>query len=128
MVAPAPAYDLMLMLDLAVDDARRAKIVDDARALIQAHGKLLNELAYGTRPTVYEIDHQGEAHYELLQFEGPRELLEQLQRALGITDGVVRFRIIKVRPGTPAAPDLRHAAPVAEVPEAADAVAEPAAG
>ena len=68
----------------------------------------------------FEIDHESEAEYELLQFEGPKTLLDELNRTLRITDGVVRFRIIKVRPGTPAAPDLRqaaeHEAPAAEAP------------
>ena len=49
----------------------------------------------------------GDAEFHLLQFHGNRELLERLDRTLRITDGVVRYRIIKLRPGTPAAPDLR---------------------
>ena len=54
-------------------------------------------------------------------------VLEQLQRTLRITDGVTRFRIIKLRAGVGAPPDLRQEAPaeaevVAEVEVAAEAV------
>ena len=54
-----------------------------------------------------------------VQFLGGRELLEQLDHNLKITDGVLRFRIIKLRPGTPAPPDLRAQAAV--TPETAEA-------
>ena len=38
-----------------------------------------------------------EADYHLLQFRGLRELLEQLDHNLKITDGILRHRIIKLR-------------------------------
>lgn len=132
MAENAPTYDLMLLLDPKADDATRAKIREDARAMINASGTLGETQEYGRRPLAFEIDHDKEADYDLLQFQGPRELLEQLQRTLKITDGVVRFRIIKLRDGTPAAPDLRQSAQVAEQPsepsDSAEPVAEPAAG
>jgi small subunit ribosomal protein S6 len=126
MAAPASTYDLMLLLDVNLDDAQRSKILDDTRALVQAHGTVVSDNEYGRRSMAYEIDHQPDVDYALLQFQGPSSLLEQLSRTLRITDGVVRFRVIKIRPDAPAAPDLRQSAVPA--PEAAEAVAEPAAG
>ena len=132
MAENAPTYDLMLLLDPKADDATRVKIREDARAMITASGTLGATQEYGRRPLAFEIDHDKEADYDLFQFQGPRELLEQLQRTLKITDGVVRFRIIKLRDGTPAAPDLRQSAQVTEQPSESSApaepVAEPAAG
>ena len=127
MAAPAPVYDLMLLLDPKAEDATREKIRADVRAMIEASGTLENTEAYGTRGLAYEIDHEGEAEYDLLQFQGPPSLLEQLNRTLHITDGVVRHRIIKVRPGTPGPPDLRRTAAVEAAAEPADADAEPVA-
>lgn len=125
MVAPVPVYDLMLLLDAQAEDAQRAKVLDDTRALVQAHGTIVSDNDYGRRSTAYEIDHRAHAEYELLQFQGPSVLLEQLQRTLRIADGVVRFRIIKVRSDAPAPPDLRQSAP--PVAEVAEPVAEPVA-
>ena len=56
-----------------------------------------------TATTVYEVRKHTEADYHLIQFRGPSSLLEQLDHNLKITDGVLRFRIIKLRPGTPGA-------------------------
>ena len=58
---------------------------------------------WGLRPTAYEVRKRADADYHLLQFQGPAELLQQLDHALKITDGVNRFRIIKLRKGTPRA-------------------------
>src|SRR5687767_5594408 len=57
--------------------------------------------------TAYELRHKTDAEYHLLQFHATREVLETLQRTLRISDGVVRFRIIKLAPGTPAPPANR---------------------
>jgi small subunit ribosomal protein S6 len=99
-------YDLVLMLKTSSDEAARAKVLTDIEASIAAAGgSVERNQEWGQRPTAYKIDHQGEAEYHLLQFMGPVTLLEDLQHNLGISDDVLRFRIIKVLRGTPPAPD-----------------------
>ena len=64
----------------------------------------------------FEIDHRPEAEYHLFQFEAnDNSLLERLDHNLKITDGVLRFRITKLHPGTPPPPDLTPA--IAGTPE-----------
>src|SRR5580692_2820480 len=110
MTLPAPTYDLVLMLDAEAEDEARAKILADARAAIAAQGELLRDDPWGDRALAYPIDHKTTAKYHLLQFHaGSTELLEGLDRTLRIADEVVRFRIVKLKPGTPAAPDMRVA-------------------
>ena len=125
MAAPAPRYDLMLLLDPKAEDAQRAKIRTDVRSLIQSEGTLDESFEYGTRPLAYEIEKGTESEYDLFQFQGPPALLENLQRTLNITDGVIRFRIIKQTIGAPAAPDLSQASTAAAAAEVkAEAAAE----
>jgi len=54
------------------------------------------------------MDHRPEGDYHLFQFEGENELLERLNHTLKITDGVLRFRVIKAKPGTPPPPPPRQ--------------------
>ena len=127
MVAPAPTYDLMLMLDPKAEQATRTKIRSDVKAMIEQGGSIIGDHDYGNRKMAFEINHEANAEYDLVQFHGPNSVLEQLQRTLRITDGVTRFRIIKLRAGVGAPPDLRQEAPaeaevVAEVEVAAEAV------
>jgi small subunit ribosomal protein S6 len=111
MTLPAPTYDLVLMLDPQADEAVRAKIVADTRAAVEADGELLRYDEWGERPLTYPINKKASAEYHLLQFHaGSTELLNGLDRTLHITDGVVRFRIIKLRPGVPDAPDMHSTA------------------
>lgn len=98
-------YDLVLMLSLQSDDEARAKIVADAEAAIAAAGGTVSRnQSWGRRPTTFRIRHEPEAEYHLLQFTGPTSLLDSLSHTLRIADEVLRFRIIKVIPGTPDAP------------------------
>jgi len=121
MAAPAPIYDLMVLLDTTAPDDQRAKILADAEAMITNGGSVVSKHDWGPRTMAYEIRHKTDAEYHLIQFHGSAQLLENLQRTLRITDGVVRFRIIKLEPGTPDPPPKPERAPVepAEAPAAA---------
>jgi small subunit ribosomal protein S6 len=110
MASGSHIYDLTLLLDPAVEAERREQIVADVADLIDRTGEFIGRHDWGARQTTYEVRKRPEADYHLIQFRGPATLLEQLDHNLKITDGVLRFRIIKLRPGTPAPPDLRPSA------------------
>jgi small subunit ribosomal protein S6 len=115
MPATATLYDLTLLLSAETEDDRRAKVLSDVEAAISGGGGTVERNDdWGTRPMAYRIDHQADAEYHLLQFTGPPALLDSLSHSLRIDDGVLRFRIIKVLPGTPAAPE--SAPPIASAP------------
>ena len=102
-----PLYDLMLMLDSNAPDERRTEIASNVQSSIERGGTLVGAHDWGMRRLAYEIDHRADAEYKLYQFETPdgdHELLEQLDHTLKITDGVLRFRIIRIKPGQPAPP------------------------
>jgi small subunit ribosomal protein S6 len=102
----APIYDLVLLLSMGAPDDRRAKLLSDVEAAIaNGGGSIERNDDWGTRRLSYEISHQADAEYHLLQFSAPPSLLDDLSHTLRITDDVLRFRIIKVIPGTPPAPD-----------------------
>jgi small subunit ribosomal protein S6 len=100
-------YDLMLLLDADAPSERRQQIMREVEAAVSAGGSIESNHDWGVRRLSYEIEHRTEAEYHLIQFTGPPELLESLQRTLKITDGIIRFRIIRVRPGTPPPPAPR---------------------
>jgi small subunit ribosomal protein S6 len=114
MTLSAPTYDLVLLLDPQAEEATRAKIVADASKAIEAQGELLRHNEWGDRALAYPIDHKSGAEYHLLQFHATPELLSTLNRTLRITDEVVRFRVIKLAPGTPDAPEVSAVGEVAQ--------------
>ena len=112
MTLPAPTYDLVMLLDPEAEEATRLKLVADARAAIEAQGEFLRHDEWGNRALSYPINRKNVAEYHLLQFHaGAPELLSALDRSLRIADDILRFRIIKLKPGVPDAPDMRAATP-----------------
>jgi small subunit ribosomal protein S6 len=108
MTLPPPIYDLVLLLDPQLEEPARAKIVADARATIEGQGDLVRHDPWGERPLAYPIARKASAEYHLLQFHaGTPKLLDSLEHSLRIIDGILRFRIIKLKPGVPDAPDMR---------------------
>ena len=131
MTLPAPIYDLVMLLDPDAEETTRAKLVADARAAIEAQGEFLRHNAWGNRALSYPIERRNVAEYHLLQFHAHTPaLLSTLDRSLRIADEVLRFRIVKLKPGTPDAPDM-HAAPAPAPPRRgveSDAAPRPAGG
>lgn len=128
MTLPPPVYDLVVMLESEAPQDTRDHVLAEVTRMISAGGEQLRHDDWGVRPTAYPIDHRTGADYHLFQFHAGPDVLAELDRTLRITDGVIRHRIIKLKPGTPDAPDMPGtrrepepvvaAAPVATAPSA----------
>jgi small subunit ribosomal protein S6 len=104
-------YDLMLLVDPTAPEERRNAAISEAESIIDSGGELVGSYDWGTRRMAYEIDHRPEADYRLYQFNGDNALLDRLNQRLRILDGVLRFRIIKLKPGQPTPPPPDQQAP-----------------
>jgi small subunit ribosomal protein S6 len=104
-------YDLMLLVDPNAPEERRNAVISETESMINTGGQLVASHDWGSRRMAYEIDHRPEADYRLYQFEGENALLDRLNQRLRIMDGVLRFRIIKVKPGQPTPPPPDQQAP-----------------
>jgi len=129
-------YDLMLLLDSNAPGDRQREIVGEVESTLNSGGKIVSAHDWGSRRMTFEIDHRPDAAYHLYQFEGDNDLLDRLNHSLKITDGVLRFRIIRQGPGSPPVPPSPDPAPARRDDEpdgrvaaraAADAPPEPAA-
>ena len=101
----ARLYDLTLLLDPEAPEERRNAILGNIQQAIEEGGSMIGVHDWGQRKMTFEIDHRPEAEYHLFQFEAnDNSLLERLDHNLKITDGVLRFRIIRLKPGQPPPP------------------------
>ena len=94
-------YELILMLDPETGDEARKKVAADAKSKLEAKGEIKHEANWGMRKMAYEIDRRGEADYRCWRFTGGKDLLDDLDHSLKITDGVLRFRVFKVDADSP---------------------------
>jgi small subunit ribosomal protein S6 len=94
------AYEILLMLDPELPEARQEEIVKRARDLVQqAGGTWVGHDVWGRRRLAYEIQHKAEGTY------AEPETLEELSRILRITDGVMRHLAVRrVEGGSPGPP------------------------
>lgn len=106
MAAPAPSYDLVLLLHASAEEQTRQKLSVDIDKLIQEQGTLLEGREWGTRQLAYPIGDELTAEYRVFRFQGPAELLNELNRQLKISDAVLRHRLIKLERNPVDLPDL----------------------
>ncbi|TML37485.1 MAG: 30S ribosomal protein S6 [Actinobacteria bacterium] len=105
-------YDLMLALDPNAPEQSQNEVLSNVESMIQSGGSLVGHHDWGIRRLAYEIDHRPEAAYHLFQFEtDDSSLLERVDHSLKIADGVLRFRIIRLKPGSPPPPTPRPESP-----------------
>jgi small subunit ribosomal protein S6 len=100
-------YEILIMLDPDLPEARPDEIIARTRELIEkGGGTWVGHDPWGRRRLAYPIDKKAEGVYHLLQFDAEPETLDELTRILKITDGVMRHmptRRVKgaQRPGRP---------------------------
>jgi small subunit ribosomal protein S6 len=105
-------YEILLMLDPELEEARGDQIVARIRQSVEADkGTWDGHEPWGRRRLAYEIAHKGEGVYHLLLFTAPAETLAEITRVLKITDGVMRHLAVRrvkggqrTAPPQPAAP------------------------
>jgi small subunit ribosomal protein S6 len=107
----AGLYDLMLLIDPNAPEERRTSAVSEAESLLSSGGEIVASQDWGQKRMAYEIDHRPEAEYRLYQFNGDNDLLDRLNQRLRINDAVLRFRIIKAKPGQPLPPPPEQQSP-----------------
>jgi small subunit ribosomal protein S6 len=107
-------YEILLLLDADLDEARQSEIVGRTRELVERGGGTwdLHDV-WGRRRLAYEIDHKAEGSYHLLQFTCPPAALDEISRVLRIDDAVIRHMATRRIEGSPARP-VAVAAPTRE--------------
>jgi small subunit ribosomal protein S6 len=120
-------YDLIVLIDPNAPEDRRSAVVTEVEQMLSSGGEIVGNHDWGLRHMAYEIDHRPEAEYRIYQFNGDNALLERLRHSLRIMDGVLRFRIIRLKDGAPPPPTPRSAEPRREEREPTGRVAARAA-
>ena len=89
------SYELTIIHrpDMAETDVE--KQVEEVSATIDTSGSVTGSDFWGKRRFAYEIDHMNEGYYSVLDFEGDTNLVEALDRALGLSDAVVRHKVLR---------------------------------
>lgn len=89
-------YELLYIIDPAKGEEGIAAIVEKFKAMVEAEGTLTSIDEWGKRRLAYPINDLPEGYYVLMTFDAKPELPAELDRVLGITDGILRSLITSV--------------------------------
>ncbi|MBE7016949.1 MAG: 30S ribosomal protein S6 [Ruminococcaceae bacterium] len=86
-------YECMYILNPNLAEEEYAAVVEKFKALVEANGTIDEMQEMGKRKLAYEINYLTEGYYVLVKFTSGPEFPAELDRVLGITDGVIRSLI-----------------------------------
>ena len=83
-------YEVLYVLNPNLTEEETQAIVEKVKTLIEQNGTVDEMEEWGKRKLAYEINYLTEGYYVLVKFTSGPELPAELDRILGITDGVIR--------------------------------------
>ena len=93
MAKVAEKYECMYILNPNLTEEETNALVEKFKALVEQHATLDEMELMGKRKLAYEINYLSEGYYVLIKFSGAPDFPADLDRILGITDGVIRSLI-----------------------------------
>lgn len=88
-------YELMYIINPNLSEEETAAVVEKFKALVEQNGKLEEMEEMGKRKLAYEINYISEGYYVLVKFTSGPDFPAELDRVLGITDGILRSLITR---------------------------------
>ena len=93
MAKASEKYEVMYIINPNFTEEQTAAVVEKFKALVEANGTLDEMEEMGKRKLAYEINYLSEGYYVLVKFTSSPDFPAELDRVLGITDGVIRSLI-----------------------------------
>lgn len=87
-------YEVMLILDPALEDDKKDATVETVKGIIEAEGEIGNVDTWGMRKLAYPIQKKSEGYYVVIEFKAQPTLPKELDRRLKISDNVIRHMIV----------------------------------
>ena len=83
-------YEVLYVLNPNLTEEETQAVVEKFKTLIEQNGTIAEMDEWGKRKLAYEINYLSEGYYVLVKFTSGPEFPAELDRVLGITDGVIR--------------------------------------
>lgn len=93
MAKTSEKYELMYIINPNLTEEETAALVEKFKTLVEQNGTLDEMEEMGKRKLAYEINYISEGYYVLVKFTSAPDFPAELDRVLGITDGVMRSLI-----------------------------------
>ncbi len=89
-------YEMLYILSTELADETRDNIISKFENVVKENGGSVEKVdKWGVKKLVYPINYKTEGYYVLMTFESDVNLITELKRVAGITDGILRRLITK---------------------------------
>ena len=88
-------YEVVFIMDGRLPEEQVAALTEKFKTLVEQNSTAMEVEEWGKRKLAYEINYLTEGYYVLVKFTSGPEFPAELDRILGITDGVIRSLITK---------------------------------
>jgi small subunit ribosomal protein S6 len=96
-LAEKRTYEIVFIVDPGADDAEVMKLSEAIQKIITDQGGVITKIdMMGRRQLAYEINHQKEGSYVLLEVEGSGAEIAELERRMRVNDRILRYMTIRV--------------------------------
>ena len=90
MAKTSEKYEVLYVLNPNLTEEETQAVVEKFKTLIEQNGTIDEMDEWGKRKLAYEINYLSEGYYVLVKFTSGPDFPAELDRILGITDGVIR--------------------------------------
>lgn len=87
-------YEVVYIIDPAQGEEGIAALVEKFKTLAEQNGSDVTVEEWGNRKLAYPISFKADGYYVLMSFTSPAAFPRELDRVLGITDGIMRSLIV----------------------------------
>ena len=87
-------YEVVYIIDPAQGEEGIAALVNNFKTLAEQNGSAVEVEEWGSRKLAYPINYKTEGYYVLMSFTSGPEFPKELDRILGITEGIMRSMIV----------------------------------
>jgi small subunit ribosomal protein S6 len=89
-------YETLFIIDPNLDEEAIKNLIEKFKGLIETNGGEITNLdEWGKRRRAYKVENLTEGYYVLINFKGEPAVAQDLERVFKITDGIVRYLIIR---------------------------------
>lgn len=89
-------YELVFIANPELEQEAIQALIEKFNGIITNQGGTVDEVnEWGKKRLAYEINDKKEGYYVLVNFTGNGQVVDELDRILKITDGILRHMIVK---------------------------------
>jgi small subunit ribosomal protein S6 len=107
-IRPVALYETLFVVH-PEKGTRMKELIERFRKVVEGQeGTVAHVDEWGLRDLAYRIDKQAKGFYTLLQYNSSARAVEELERNLRLTDGILRYLTVRADEATQSQPAAKH--------------------